>query len=51
LNQEISKLAHTDSDASAIREFMKERQELKRFMQSGPFPTVSLQDASDTESQ
>ena len=38
LNQEISKTTQTTSDPSRIRDFMMERQELMRFMQTGPFP-------------
>jgi len=42
LNKEISKLAHTNSDASLIRQHMNERQELIRYLNNGPFPRASL---------
>ncbi|MEX0331951.1 MAG: DNA primase [Puniceicoccaceae bacterium] len=49
LNQEISKTTQTNSDPSQIRDFMMERQELMRFMQTGPFPTAESPPASTDE--
>ncbi|MEX0326167.1 MAG: DNA primase [Puniceicoccaceae bacterium] len=49
LNQEISKTTQTNSDPSQIRDFMMERQELMRFMQTGPFPTADSPPASVDE--
>ncbi|MGC9452275.1 MAG: DNA primase [Oceanipulchritudo sp.] len=40
LDKEIAKFAHADSDASKLRQLVKERRELKQFLLSGPFPEL-----------
>ncbi|MGA1205204.1 MAG: DNA primase [Opitutales bacterium] len=49
LDKEISRHGQSNIDAARIRDFMKERRELKLFIQNGPFPHASLSETSEQE--